>query len=158
MIRIRYSELGKTDRDAQTFNLFERMQGNGELWHEVTDILNENPGKRLLLVIDQFEELYSLCRDKKERQRFLDQLLSAVDLVSGQRTPNFICVFTLRADFYEYMLSHHQLVDAIGKSTLPPLGPMTPQELQATIEKPVENLVELESGLSSQTKLITQNN
>ena len=149
LVRIRYSELNKNQQDEQTSNLFERMQGNRKLWQEVTDILNENPGKQLLLVIDQFEELYSLCSDGEKRQRFLDQLLSAVEVASAQRTPNFICVFTLRADFYEYMLSHRELVDALGKYTLPPLGPMTPQELQAAIEMPLKNfLVELEPGLT----------
>ena len=151
LVRVRYPELNKNKnkQDEQISNLFERMQGNRKLWQEVTDILNENPGQRLLLVVDQFEELYSLCRDEEERQRFLDQLLSTVDVVSGQRTPNFSLVFTLRADFYGYVLSHRGLVDALRKFTVPPLGPMTPQELQAAIEKPVENLVKLELGLTA---------
>jgi uncharacterized protein YjbI with pentapeptide repeats len=141
-------ELGKTDKNIKAKALAESIRQHG-FTGDVSAILKDKPGKRLLLVADQFEELYSLCRDEKERQRFLDQLLSAVDLVSDQRIPSFSFVFTLRTDFYSYVLSYRGLVDAaLGKFILPPLGPMTPQELQAAIEKPVEKFVELESGLT----------
>ncbi|MCC3415141.1 MULTISPECIES: pentapeptide repeat-containing protein [unclassified Microcoleus] len=150
LVRLLKPELDEIQQPGRAAELVNDMnQDNLMLSQVMATILERNPGKRILLVIDQFEELYSLCRDEKERQRFLDQLLSAVDLVSGQRIPSFSFVFTLRADFYSYMLSYRGLVDAaLGKFILPPLGSMIPQELQATIEKPVENLVELESGLT----------
>ncbi len=149
LVRLLKPELDEIEQPGRAAKLANEMnQGRLMISQVVASILERNSGKRILLVIDQFEELYSLCRDEKERQRFLDQLLSAVEVTSAQRTPNFTFVFTLRADFYGYVLSYRGLVDVIGKSTLPPLGPMSPQELQATIEKPVENLVELESGLT----------
>jgi len=36
--------------------------------------LKENPEKKLLLIIDQLEELVTLCRDDLEKQQFLEQL------------------------------------------------------------------------------------
>jgi len=149
LVRLLKPELDEIQQPGRAAELADDMNQGGLMISQVmATILERNSGKRILLVIDQFEELYSLCRDEKERQRFLDKLLSAVEVASAQRTPDFIFVFTLRADFYGYVLSYPGLVDALGKSTLPPLGPMTPQELQAAIEKPVENLVELESGLT----------
>ena len=149
LVRLLKPELDEIEQPGRAAKLANEMnQGRLMISQVVASILERNSGKRILLVIDQFEELYSLCRDEKERQRFLDQLLSAVEVTSAQRTPNFTFVFTLRADFYGYVLSYRGLVDTLGKFTLPPLGPMSPQELQATIEKPVENLVELESGLT----------
>ncbi len=57
-------------------------------------------------------------------------------------------VFTLRADFYGYVLSYRPFRDALQKYTPQLLGLMTEAELHSAIEKPVENLVELESGLT----------
>ncbi len=54
----------KRKRNEQASTLFEQMEGSRKLWQEVTDILTQNPGKQLLLIIDQFEELYAL--DSKE--------------------------------------------------------------------------------------------
>jgi WD40 repeat protein len=149
LVRLLKPELDEIEQPGRAAKLANEMnQGRLMISQVVASILERNSGKRILLVIDQFEELYSLCRDEKERQRFFDQLLSAVEVASAQRIPNFTFVFTLRADFYGYVLSYRGLVDTLGKFTLPPLGPMSPQELQAAIEKPVENLVELESGLT----------
>jgi hypothetical protein len=33
--------------------------------------------RQLLLVIDQFEELFTLCRDETERQAFIDNIMTA---------------------------------------------------------------------------------
>ncbi|HCA97237.1 MAG TPA: hypothetical protein DEP38_22260, partial [Cyanobacteria bacterium UBA9226] len=114
----------------------------------VAAILQQQRSKRILLVVDQFEELYSLCPDEEERQGFLDQLLRVVEIARKQRRPRFTVVFTLRADFYSYVLSYRPFRDALQKYHPQLLGPMTEEELQRAIEKPVENLVELESGLT----------
>ena len=38
---------------------------------------------RLLLVVDQFEELYTLCPDPEARRRFIDTLLGAAEAAQG---------------------------------------------------------------------------
>ncbi|MBI1879270.1 MAG: serine/threonine-protein kinase PknK, partial [Chloroflexi bacterium] len=43
-------------------------------------------GGRLLLVVDQFEELFTLCRDEMERRAFVDNLLMAADISSKQES------------------------------------------------------------------------
>jgi energy-coupling factor transporter ATP-binding protein EcfA2 len=53
-------------------------QGGLSLRDVVTRILEKNSGDRFLLVVDQFEELYTLCRDARERLLFLDSLLEAL--------------------------------------------------------------------------------
>ena len=55
------------------------------------------PGSRLLLVIDQFEELFTLTPDEDTRRRFLDNL---VTLSRDERSPVTVVV-TLRADFLD---------------------------------------------------------
>ena len=43
---------------------------------DIINMLEENHGKQLLLVIDQFEELYAL--DSEKQQQFVDALLDAI--------------------------------------------------------------------------------
>jgi hypothetical protein len=52
---------------------------------------------RLLLVVDQFGELFTLCKDPSERSAFIDNLLTAA-VPDGATT----VVLTLRADFYAH--------------------------------------------------------
>jgi WD40 repeat protein len=109
----------------------------------VDDIVWEDPGTRLLLVADQFEELYTLCRDAKERQVFLDRLLEAAN-----HALHFTLVLTLRADFLGQALSYRPWADALQYADLK-LGPMNEEELQAAVEQPATILgVTIEPGLT----------
>jgi WD40 repeat protein len=96
---------------------------------------------RLILIADQFEELYTLCPEA-DRQTFLDTLLNAV-----RSAPGFTLILTLRADFCGYALAYRPLSDAL-QGAIHTLGPMNRDELQAAIEKPAAELqVRLEHGL-----------
>jgi flagellar hook assembly protein FlgD len=109
----------------------------------VSRITERNPDKRLLLFADQFEELYTLCQVKEEQERFADTLLEAIHHKS------LTLVFTLRADFYGYVLSHRPLRDALQEFTPQLLSSMNQEELQAAIEQPAQKLeVQLEDGLT----------
>jgi WD40 repeat protein len=118
-------------------------QGDLRLRDAIARILEKNPDNRLLLVADQFEELYTLCRDARERLLFLDNLLEASDY-----TPNFTLVLTLRADFLGQALSYRPFGDALQYADLK-LSPMNREELQAAVEQPAAMLgVTIESGLT----------
>ena len=60
---------------------------------------------RLVLIVDQFEEVFAACRDEQERRRFLDAI---VDLAHDpdSRVP---VVLALRADFYGRCANHPAL-------------------------------------------------
>ncbi|MFF7051235.1 hypothetical protein ACFY94_23075 [Streptomyces griseorubiginosus] len=81
-----------------------------------------------LIVVDQFEELFTLCTDPDERTRFLDLLLPA----AGRRTRVVIAV---RADFYGHLTRHRRLAEAAQDATLL-VAPMGPDELRETIVRP----------------------
>lgn len=81
-----------------------------------------------LIVVDQFEELFTLCTDPDERARFLDRLLAA----AGPRTRVVIAV---RADFYGHLTRHRALAEAAQDATLL-IAPMGPDELRETIVRP----------------------
>jgi WD40 repeat protein len=137
------TQMSETDQLLEINKLATAMrQGDLTLRDVVTRLLEKNSGDRLLLVADQFEELYTLCRDAQERLLFLDSLLEVSD-----RTPNFTLVITLRADFLGQALSYRPFGDALQYADLK-LSPMNREELQAAVEQPAMMLgVTIESGL-----------
>ncbi|MBO3463028.1 pentapeptide repeat-containing protein [Aetokthonos hydrillicola Thurmond2011] len=103
--------------------------------HQVApQILENKPSKRFLLIVDQFEELYTQCLDKHEQQCFIDTLLVAV------QKKIITLVFTLRADFYGYILSYRPFSDALQQIAFTPLGLMAREELKAAVEQPAQKL------------------
>ncbi|MEU6512007.1 hypothetical protein [Streptomyces sp. NPDC046942] len=84
------------------------------------------------VVVDQFEEVFTLCRDRAERARFIDLLLAARD--PGTRLRVLVAV---RADFYARCAEHRGLADALRGSGLL-LGPMTADELREVVVKPAQ--------------------
>jgi WD40 repeat protein/energy-coupling factor transporter ATP-binding protein EcfA2 len=107
---------------------------------ELEAIISENPEKRVLFIIDQFEELYALCQEH-ERQIFLDRFLKA----TKQSRATF--VLTMRADFLDQALGYRPFANALQQRLL--LGSMSHEELKAAIEKPAELLgAVLEKGLA----------
>ncbi len=108
------------------------------------ELVQQNPQMKYILVIDQFEELFTLCSET-EYQPFLSSLLHAVN-----SAPSFTLVLTLRADFYGYLLANRSWSDALQNAVLN-LGPMSHEELQAAIEEPAALLsTGLEQGLTDQ--------
>ncbi|WP_435228819.1 nSTAND1 domain-containing NTPase [Streptomyces sp. Tue6028] len=90
---------------------------------------HDAPGDTLL-VVDQFEEVFTLCADPGERARFIDRLLTALEPDSGLRV-----IIGVRADFYGRCADHGRLAEALRESTLL-VGPMTPQRLREAVVRP----------------------
>ncbi|MFI9170723.1 WD40 repeat domain-containing protein [Streptomyces lincolnensis] len=93
------------------------------------------------VVVDQFEEVFTLCHDRWERSRFIDLLLAARAPDSGLRV-----LITVRADFYARCGEHRGLADVLNEAGLL-LGPMTADELRDAVVKPAQavgHLVERE--------------
>ncbi|NMG09341.1 CHAT domain-containing protein [Brasilonema sp. UFV-L1] len=116
-------------------------QDNKVIYKIIESFVQQNPKTRLVLIADQFEELYTLCSEE-ERRGVLDALLNAV-----QFAPAFTLVLTLRADFYGYALSYRPFSDALQGAVLN-LGPMNREELRAAIENPARQMqIRLEKEL-----------
>ncbi|GIK39293.1 MAG: hypothetical protein BroJett011_31260 [Chloroflexota bacterium] len=101
-------------------------------------------GGSLLLVVDQFEELFTLCRDEAERRAFVDNLLTAVAPETAGPT---LVVITLRADFYAHCAQYETLREALARQQ-EYIGPMSREELRRAIELPAQQAgCEFEPGL-----------
>ncbi|WP_329244384.1 helix-turn-helix domain-containing protein [Streptomyces sp. NBC_01478] len=82
------------------------------------------------VIVDQFEEVFTLCPDPAERTRFLDRLLTASRPGGGLRV-----VIAVRADLYGRLGEHRALADALrGASLL--VAPMSTDELREAVVKP----------------------
>src|SRR5581483_5993291 len=88
--------------------------------------------RHVLLVIDQFEELFTLCHDPFEREAFLDNLLFAL-----KQQSILTLILTIRADFYAHLAQYPELRDAVAKQQ-EYIGPMTADELRRAIEEPAK--------------------
>ena len=100
------------------------------------------PGAELLLVIDQFEELFTLASEHA-REHFLRAVARTV-LDPEARVH---VVITLRADFYDRPLSH-EVFGAILAERTAAIAPLTPEELERAISEPAQRAgLRLEAGL-----------
>jgi basic membrane lipoprotein Med (substrate-binding protein (PBP1-ABC) superfamily) len=98
---------------------------------------------RLLLVIDQFEELFTLVHDLEHQKRFLEALLVAVD----DPHERIVVVLALRADFYDRPLLHPGFGSRLGEA-LVNVTPMSLRELEEAAVQPADIAgVELEPTL-----------
>jgi len=129
--------LGEASRLVQTRTLAHALsEGEVPLIDAVIRIHQRQSGSsRFLLLVDQFEELYTLCPDPDMRRSFIDTLLAAVD--AATQTADFTLLITLRADFMGQALAHRPMADALQAASQL-LGPMTRDELRDAIEKPAK--------------------
>jgi len=89
----------------------------------------------VLLIIDQFEELFTLVADDNERSYFLELLSAAV---SDPYSPLRLLI-TLRADFYDRPLQHAEFGELVRRATEVVL-PLAPAELERAICAPAEGV------------------
>lgn len=87
----------------------------------------------LVVVIDQFEELFTLVVEADEREAFLEALVHAVD----DPRARVRVVATLRADFYDRPLRDPVVADAIKLSTVA-ITPLASEELAKAIARPAQ--------------------
>ncbi|SHF82374.1 nSTAND1 domain-containing NTPase [Streptoalloteichus hindustanus] len=104
------------------------------------------PDVRLVLVVDQFEELFTLCEDEAERLAFVRALREAAALDrAGQASA--LVVLGVRADYYDRCLAHPELLGAVQQNQFA-LGAMSRSELVEAIIAPARVArVNLEHGL-----------
>ncbi|WP_404380796.1 winged helix-turn-helix domain-containing protein [Knoellia locipacati] len=89
----------------------------------------------LMVVVDQFEELFTLVADDDERDRFLRSVVAATRSPTGRVR----VVVTLRADFYDRPLAHAGFGDLVASRT-EALLPLTVEELERAVVAPLDRV------------------
>jgi WD40 repeat protein/DNA-binding SARP family transcriptional activator len=101
--------------------------------------------RRLLLVVDQFEEVFTACRDEAERAAFLTALVEAAQTTDGQVS---VVVVVVRADYYGHCAADPRLAGLLAANHVL-VGPMDPGELRRAIQLPARRAgLRLEPGLA----------
>jgi WD40 repeat protein/serine/threonine protein kinase len=117
-------------------------EGENGLLEIARSVLPAEEGE-LLLVVDQFEEIFAKGIDEVERERFIQNICAAV----GDPGSRVRVVITLRADFYDRPLRYPEFNALVAENT-EVLLPLTSEELTKAIEGPADRIgVEFEPGL-----------
>jgi hypothetical protein len=67
-------------------------------------------GRNHLVLVDQFEETFTLCRDENERLEFIERLLA----IARDKPAKATVVIALRADFYSHCAQYPLLRAAVA--------------------------------------------
>jgi WD40 repeat protein/transcriptional regulator with XRE-family HTH domain/energy-coupling factor transporter ATP-binding protein EcfA2 len=120
----------------------------GDLWRGIDE------DGRLLLVIDQLEEVFTACKDPIERRLFLEAVCpeiaeTEVGTTGSEPTAGRVAVaFGLRADFYEQALEAPTLARLLQNAQVV-VAPMSRAELRRAITEPARTVgVAFEEGLA----------
>ena len=93
--------------------------------------------RRLLLVVDQFEELFTQCADEEQRRAFITALHAAATARHGpDQAPAALVVLGVRADFEARCADYPELADAVQDRYL--LTAMTGRQLRMAITEPAK--------------------
>ena len=124
-------------------SLLDELESGGRGLLQALEQVLPRDGSELLIVVDQFEELFTLVPDERCRDAFLEAIAVAVsDPESRVRV-----VVTLRADFYDRPLLHPRFGELLARRTVA-VTPMLGEELELAISGPLESSgIAFESGL-----------
>jgi basic membrane lipoprotein Med (substrate-binding protein (PBP1-ABC) superfamily)/DNA-binding SARP family transcriptional activator len=125
-------------------SLVDQLDGSSDsIMRSVLRILPSDRAS-LVLLIDQFEELFTMC-DPGEAASFLDALVTAAD----DHRQRFRVISTLRADFYADALGHASFARRMSDGIIN-VVPMAPEELEAAASQPAARAgVRLDPGLEA---------
>lgn len=112
--------------------IFKREKTEG--LHSVLKTMFEQQHGELVLFMDQFEEVYTLCQDEAERTHLLDILYTAV----MAQDSHIRLIIALRADYFDRPLDHAEFGKLMQTRTQVVL-PMNADEIRSAIVKPAEN-------------------
>ncbi|MBB4683818.1 nSTAND1 domain-containing NTPase [Amycolatopsis jiangsuensis] len=131
-------------------------QATGRPQTEILGYLQDRPaelaalpatGDRPVVMVDQFEELFTLCEKESERRAFVRALSAVSTPAEDVPVPPVSVVLAVRADFYGHCAQHPELVGSLERALV--VGPMTGESLREAIEAPAELAgLELEPGLA----------
>ncbi|MDJ0662626.1 MAG: caspase family protein [Crocosphaera sp.] len=102
---------------------------------KISDIIQFLPNSRkYFLFIDQFEEVFTVCSEEKERKRFIDLITQ----IKVKNPYNFAIITTMRADFLDRCLQYQSLHQIIQHRAIY-IPPLQEKDKQDIIVKPAQH-------------------
>ncbi|MGK7950519.1 MAG: pentapeptide repeat-containing protein [Xenococcaceae cyanobacterium] len=136
-------DLSNVERAKQLDDTESLLKQGGE---GLRKLVQASTAKRIILVIDQFEEAFTLCQDLQERETFFECLLEALE-----QTDNKLClIIAMRADFFGKCIeAEYSGLGQKIQTDLITIPAMKREELRQAIIKPAEKVnLTIESGLT----------
>jgi WD40 repeat protein/serine/threonine protein kinase/class 3 adenylate cyclase len=127
-------------------SLIEGLERDERGLARTVDAILPHDDSELLLLVDQFEELFTLVEDEETRARFLESLTAAIS-GAGSRLR---VVVTLRADFYDRPLAYPGFAELV-RARSETVVPLSPEELERAIAGPAER-----AGVTPERALIAE--
>ena len=135
LLNLKGEKMGLADRSAMEQELRQKESG---LYRAIVQqiasqgvSLEQERRRKVVIVVDQFEEIFTLCQDEAERRSFLDNLLYA----SAAQDNRCVVILTMRADFYHKCLPYEGLAARMSAHQYG-VGPMSEENLREAIEGP----------------------
>ncbi|MGD1705161.1 caspase family protein, partial [Dapis sp. BLCC M229] len=118
------------------------------LTEKLIEFIESAEAERVIMVIDQFEESFTLCETYEKRQEFFDFLL---DAIGNEAIQNKLClILGMRADFLDQCSKYPGLATQIKEHQLL-VTPLEKSEIEEAIKKPAELVgMGVEAGLVAQ--------
>jgi len=137
-------ELNPTKQMGQARELANYLRNSNIPLSDVFDEIQQHrTHQRLLVIADQFEEVYTAFDTDEDRHLFLDTILNSIN-----NKPQVNFVVTLRIDFLNNAFAYRPLAEVL-QNTQVNILPMNAEELRQVIEKPAQlHQVNLEPGLT----------
>ena len=127
---------------SQAHNLREHLERDRRGLLRAAQLVLPDDGD-LLLLIDQFEEVFTLVEDEAVRMHFLDLIHEAVT----EPRSRVRVVITLRADFYDRPLQYPDFGELV-RSRMETILPLSAEGLERAITRPAQRVgVTFKSGL-----------
>ena len=103
------------------------------------------PDERLVLAVDQLEEIFTACRDEGERAAFVEAIVA----IAADPDQRALVVLGIRADFYGRCAEYPELSAEISANNVL-VGPLRREELRRAIELPARR-----TGLRAEPSLVS---
>ena len=100
--------------------------------------------ERVVIAVDQFEEIFTVCPDERERAAFIAELVAAATDANGR----YVVVLALRADHYGRCAAYPELSKLLATSNVL-VGALRQDELRRAIEGPAAR-----AGLRVESELV----
>lgn len=130
--------------DSWVTETTEQLMGEPET---LTNLINRRaPNKTAVLIIDQFEEIFTLCQDQLKQQTFMQNLLH---LLQAEDTDHKL-ILTMRTDLESNLVRMAEFQTVYSKAQLR-VTTMNAGELRQAIKQPADLVgLKLEDGLTEQ--------
>ncbi len=122
-----------TRADGDTDTVLERLRAEPGYIGTVLRTRAERKLRRIILFIDQFEEVFTMEAEESEREAYF----ACIAAIADDATSPLRIITSIRADFLSRMTEHRTLTDVVTRS-LSFLPPIDGQGLRQALRKPVE--------------------